>query len=157
MDYAAEIKLQRLYQIESPLYRISEAYRQVLAPIRNVPEDVIRLIFIACVDPKNFSSGPTLSLYRPLPYTLSQISSGMRRIALETPEIWATMNISVKRTLDCTQLNTWYYRELASKARQWFDRAGSLPLSVFFTDTTPSYSGVKDAAQSDPSNILLSS
>lgn len=155
LNHPAEIKLQSLYRSESRLYRISEAYLQVLAPIRNVPEDVIRLIFIACVDPKDLLSGPILSLYRPLPYTLCQISSGMRRIALTTPEIWTTINISVKRTLDCTQLNTWYYRKLAAKTRQWLDRAGSLPFSVFFTDTTPSYSGLTDA-QSDPSNILFS-
>ena len=37
---------------------------------------------------------PTLTEYRiPLPYVLAQISSGMRRIELTTPIVWARMEV----------------------------------------------------------------
>ncbi len=150
----AEIKLKHLLQEEATLLKISTGHPRVLAIIRRIPEDVIRLIFVACLDSKVFAPELTLSFGTPLPYKLAQISSGMRRIALTTPEIWATMNIYVGQTVDRTPVAIWKYRKLAGKAREWIDRAGSLPLSVYFADLTRSYSGLEDI-QYDPSNILF--
>ncbi len=79
----------------------------------------------------------------------------MRRIALTTPEIWTTMNLCVRlNSSDRIRSDRRYYTRLAAKARQWFCRAGSLPLSVFFADLTPSYSELENV-QSHPSNILF--
>ena len=77
-------KLQRLLEEEAAILLNFENHLRVLAPIRNIPEDVLREIFIACVTDEI----PTLRHHKtPLPYTLSQISRGMRHIVQTTPVI----------------------------------------------------------------------
>lgn len=67
----------------------------ILSVIRQVPSDVLSDIFIACID-KNFGSGvrskTTLDTRAP-PWTLAQVCSRWRAVALSTPEIWATVRI----------------------------------------------------------------
>ena len=86
----AEIKLLGLREKEVTILEISEDHRRVLSVIRNLPEDVFREIFIACVQ----DNIPSLSGRQiPLLYVLAQIFSGMRHIALATSIIWARMYV----------------------------------------------------------------
>lgn len=146
------LELQHLRKEKAALLKASADHRRVLSTIRNLPEDVIRAIFITTVDSHNYP--PALS-YRttPLPYKLTQISTGMRHIALATPEIWASMNICINRTFNREQSSKRGYRILAGRASEWFDRAGDMALTVFITDMIYSY-GFQDV-QSDPSSILF--
>ena len=87
----AEIKLQRLRKEEAAILEASKDHRCVLSAVRNLPQDVLREILIACVEDKR---PPILSYHRmPLPYRLAQISSGIRRIALSTSILWASMDV----------------------------------------------------------------
>ncbi|KJA25387.1 hypothetical protein HYPSUDRAFT_426556 [Hypholoma sublateritium FD-334 SS-4] len=128
---ATEIKLQRLHEEKAAIWETSADHRRALnSPIRNLPEDVLREICATCVE-----EGPTLAYgSTPLPYILSQISSGMRHIALTTPAVWASMTIDVnafgyRRKL----LDERAYLALARRASEWFERAGpgGLALMVY--------------------------
>ncbi len=82
--HQAEIKVQRLVNEQAVILKTSEDHHRVFSAVRNLPEDVLREILIACVDDK---APPILSYCEhPLPYRLAQISSGIRRIALATPD-----------------------------------------------------------------------
>ncbi|KJA14219.1 hypothetical protein HYPSUDRAFT_49350 [Hypholoma sublateritium FD-334 SS-4] len=147
-----ENKLRRLCQEEAAILETSANHRRVLSTVRNLPEDVLREICIACVDSE--VNVPALFYGdTPLPYRLAQISSGMRHIALTTPLIWASMNIYMD--YDCDPLDyTQVCSILASRANRWFERAGGMALTVSITDTTYSYARFQDV-QADSSNILF--
>ena len=70
----AEIKLQRHHDEKAAILETSADHRRALSPFRNIPEDVLWEICVACVE----SDIPTLCYrHMSLPYILAQISSGM--------------------------------------------------------------------------------
>ncbi|KJA14227.1 hypothetical protein HYPSUDRAFT_208892 [Hypholoma sublateritium FD-334 SS-4] len=146
--HETEKKLRHLRNEEAAILETFANHRRIFSPFRNLPADVLREICVACVQ----VDMPTLS-YRttPLPYILAQISSTMRHIALTTPFLWASMNVSFSPH---KRLDKWDYLVLASKAIGWFERAGSLSLTVFMQDPNPEFLLLKNV-QSDPSTILF--
>ncbi len=92
----AEIKLQRLQEERVAILDTFADHNRVFSPFRNLPEDILREICVACVQGDSI---PTLA-YRTtsLPYKLGQICSGMRHIALTTPLIWAYVEIDIMAT-----------------------------------------------------------
>ena len=119
--------------------------RGVLSTIRNLPEDVIREFFISCAD----DNGSAELRYgrTSLPYTLAQISRGMRHIALTTPAIWASMHISMGEFFNVDDLIYQPIRKfsiMASRTSEWLDRAGEVPLSVSIAESTYSYTSLQD-------------
>ncbi|KJA19017.1 hypothetical protein HYPSUDRAFT_44690 [Hypholoma sublateritium FD-334 SS-4] len=151
----AETKLQRLREEEAAILETFADHRRVLSPFRNLPDDVLLEICSACVE----GEIPTLSFnVTPLPYTLAQISSGMRHIVLETPSIWASVNIrtnlsSIGVREFSTDIQT--YSILAAKAIEWIERAGGMSLTVYMQDPGFPYSSLQDAERVDPSCILF--
>ena len=147
----AESKLRDLREKEAAILEMSEDHRRVLSVVRNLPEDVFREIFIACIE----ADMPTLSyLVTPLPYILAQISSGLRRIALATPAIWTSMDAQINPYHHEHEItNPQFYSILARKAREWFDQAGGLALTVFMGDPIPPY--YQDRAEYGPSGIFF--
>ncbi|KJA19013.1 hypothetical protein HYPSUDRAFT_44687 [Hypholoma sublateritium FD-334 SS-4] len=149
----AEIKLQRLREEEAAILETFADHRRVFSPFRNLPEDVLREICIACVK----CDMPTLK-YRgrtPLPYVLAQISSGLRNIALTTPRVWASMKVWIGGFfLHSPEQYHQAYSILAQKASKWFERAGSLALTVSIEDFSFIREGTEDS-ESDHPNILF--
>ncbi len=148
----AQFKLQFLRREEAAILETAKDHRSVLSAIRNLPEDVLRQILIACVG----DAKPPILSYRPLPlpYRLAQISSGFRRIALSTPIIWASMDVQFD-PFYYENLNSRDYSILAHMATEWFGRAGGLPLTVSIHCPSRSpYTNI-DYGESDPSNILF--
>ncbi|KJA14229.1 hypothetical protein HYPSUDRAFT_49363 [Hypholoma sublateritium FD-334 SS-4] len=144
-----EIKLQRLHEEKAAILETFADHRRVFSPFRNLPEDVLREICIACVE----DSAPTLT-YRttPLPYRLAQISSEMRHVALTAPFIWASMYIDYGTF--GSKRDTQAYSILARRASEWFERAGGLALTIFIQDPSWPHSRFK-RGESDPSSILF--
>lgn len=64
------------------------------SPFCRLPDDIIREIFIACIDP---TWNPAMS-WREAPVLLTRISSATRCFALHTPALWAAIHISILRT-----------------------------------------------------------
>ncbi len=76
----AENKLHLMWEEKSESLEALADHRRVLAPFRNLPEDVLREICAACVQ----GDIPRLSCVRtPIPYTLSQICRGMRHVCAD--------------------------------------------------------------------------
>ncbi len=86
----------------------------------------------------------------PLPYVLAQISAGMRHIALTTPIIWARMDIQIREHHGIWDKTT--FLNLARRVKEWFNRSGELPLTLFMEDPS---NGVYTTVKSIPSIILL--
>lgn len=147
-----ETKLQDLREEDAAILKKPADHIRALSDFQNLPEDVIREIFNACVE----ADMPTLSFgFTPFPCVLAQISSGMRHIALTTPFIWATMNVRTNLFyLDNKQARKEAYEILASKASEWLDRAGGMALTVFM-QVPNCYAYTLEDVQSDPSNILF--
>ncbi len=148
----AEFKLQVLQKEKAAILETSKDHRSVISAVRNLPEDVLRQILIACVEDEK----PPILSYRPipLPYRLAQISSGFRRIALSTPIMWASMYVQFDAFL-YENLDEQAYSILAHMVRVWFERAGGLPLTVFIEGPGSSPYENEDYGESDPSNILF--
>ncbi len=141
----AEIKLQRLRDEQVVILETSKDHRRVLSTIRILPEDVLREICIDCVE----TSQPLLSYrHMPLPYVLAQVSSGMRRIVLETPIIWASMCVQIDSSC-FGRFGDQVCTMLAQRIRQWFDRAVGKDLNVSIHEIDTS------SQEYDPSCILL--
>ena len=112
----AEQKLQYLREKAAAIIKTSEDYCRVLTAVRYLPEDVLHEILIACVE----CTIPVLS-YRntSLPYVLAQISSGIRRIVLTTPIIWARMDVPSYFLNHRLRKNA-VYLTLSRRAIEWF-------------------------------------
>lgn len=148
-----KIKLRPLRREEAVILETSANRCGVLSPIQNLPEDVIREIFAACLE----DDMPILSFgVTPLPYILAQISSRIRHVALATPFIWASMNVRTNLFyFGSQQPSKKDYSMLASKVSQWFDRAGRMPLTVLMQDPNRYSAATLGVVQSDASNILF--
>ncbi len=150
----AEIKLLRLRKEEAAILETTKGHRSVLSTVRNLPDDVLREILIACVEDKR---PPILSYYeKPLPCVLAQISSGIRRIALSTSILWASMDVQFDPFHD-DGLGERAYSNLAHRVVEWFERARGLPLTMFIdcSSSYPYYSSGRYVVESNPSNILF--
>ncbi len=100
-----------------------------LAPFRRLPQDVIREIFIACLDPV---INPTMSK-KEAPTLLTQISSGLRQIALTTPELWAAIHIPIlgSVSIESSKIAQIVMDRRADGVKEWLlRRSGSLPLRI---------------------------
>ncbi len=122
--------------------------RGTLSSFRSIPEDIIREICLAFVA----ADVPVLSypfvLSDTSPYELMGISSGIRRIVLETPSIWASVNLEISTS---DRMNKVQYTTLVFEAKKWLERASRL-ISICVEDFTPQ----PDAnLEVDPANILF--
>ncbi len=146
----AEAKLKRLREHEAAILDTTADHRRVLSAVRHLPEDILREICIACV----VDDVPELSKDGiPLPYVLGQISSGIRRVVLATPIIWAHLEVPYYHfSSDIKHKHG--YSTLARMAGEWLKRAGGLPLTLLIDDSVFTHKASEDA-ESDPSNVLF--
>lgn len=106
-------------------------FQRALAPFRRLPADIIREIFAACIDrTRNSTLAPNEA-----PTLLTHISSGMRRLALSTPELWTAIHIPITRYVEGTK----YIRGIrksdifpyAHGVEEWLlRRSGDMPLRI---------------------------
>ncbi len=147
----AENKLHRLWEEEAAILEIFADHDRVFAPFRKLPEDILREICVASVQDKI----PELCHDRnTMPYILSQICSGMRRVALTTPFIWASMLIHISRIYTTRpESHPEIYAIFAQKAIEWCERAGGIGLTVIVEDVRALFDS--NGTESDPANILF--
>ncbi|KAJ7181512.1 hypothetical protein C8R43DRAFT_969406 [Mycena crocata] len=100
------------------LKQFIDAHLALLSPVRRLPEDILRSIFVACLPS---TRNPALSGSES-PLLLSQICSFWRKIALSTPRLWASIHIVVPNQTKLTQLR--------NQVGQWLNRSGIVPLSI---------------------------
>ncbi|KAJ6504723.1 hypothetical protein C8R47DRAFT_156240 [Mycena vitilis] len=108
-------------------------HEALISPMRQLPSDVIREIFMACVPSEE---NPVLSI-QTAPLLLGRICSQWRAIALSTPRLWSSIHIAEPQDSlpphvrdGCLQL-----------VKVWLARSGGLPLSISF-HRIPSHSPI---------------
>ncbi|KJA21456.1 hypothetical protein HYPSUDRAFT_42106 [Hypholoma sublateritium FD-334 SS-4] len=117
-------KRERTAFLETPL-----PFQRPFSPFLRLPQDVIREIFAACLDPE---TNPTMSK-KEAPTLLTQISSGLRRIALASPELWAAIHIPIIGGVPphISDIAQSVMDKRAEGAKEWLlRRSGNLPLRV---------------------------
>ncbi|KAK0243631.1 hypothetical protein EDD85DRAFT_167229 [Armillaria nabsnona] len=71
--------------------------RTLLHPIRRLPEDILRQIFTACVDPESIiyteNVGDCLDVLKRSQWVLSHVSRRWRRVALNTARLWSSIEL----------------------------------------------------------------
>lgn len=132
----ADARVQSLRQARADLLDGIEGYRRLISPVRRVPPDILREVFINCLpDDRN----PTMSSDE-APVVLTRISSQWRTLALTTPRLWASLHIAVPnsspvfvgsydpQTGERLTLSEVTEVRLAATT-EWIKKAGTLPLS----------------------------
>ncbi|KAJ7592815.1 hypothetical protein C8J56DRAFT_1161846 [Mycena floridula] len=100
------------------------AYKAVLAPIRLLPEDMLREIFINCLP----SNKPAAIAITDAPLLLGRICRSWRDLALSTSELWASIHVQFSHQLDPLRA-----RRLCDEAHVWIARSGTCPLTIAVT------------------------
>ncbi|KAF7331285.1 F-box domain-containing protein [Mycena kentingensis (nom. inval.)] len=98
---------------------LMDDHQALLSPVRRVPDDILRAIFVATLHPTRDTAlsgdeGPLL---------VAQICKFWREIALTTPRLWASMHLSIPG--DDSQLRSAMIEVVAT----WLKRSGAVPLS----------------------------
>lgn len=112
--------------------RGQESIRSAFSPFRNLNDDVLRLISVACLDDEPH---PTTSRRR-APLLLGRVCRRFRTVVLTTPALWSAVSIrSVRKPTVQVQ------------AMEWLSRAGQLPLRIW---TQPLSSASESASRHAP-------
>ncbi|KAJ7592527.1 hypothetical protein C8J56DRAFT_928889, partial [Mycena floridula] len=97
------------------------SFQAILAPIRRLPEDMLREIFVHCLPPKR--AADTMTTEAPL--LLGLICRSWRVISLTTPALWASIRVQFFQNLKPLQV-----QRLSKEAQAWIARSGTCPLTV---------------------------
>ncbi|KAJ7681880.1 hypothetical protein DFH06DRAFT_955788, partial [Mycena polygramma] len=108
------------------LQQFMDVHLPLLSPMRRLPEDLVRAIFMACLPPIR---NPAISS-KEAPLLLCQINQSWRGIALATPRLWTAIHIVIPKA---SQL-----QHLIEQVAIWLKRSGTVPLdiSVVFSRTS---------------------
>ncbi|KAJ7592788.1 hypothetical protein C8J56DRAFT_482830 [Mycena floridula] len=100
------------------------AYKAVLAPIRLLPEDMLREIFVNCLP----SNKPADIAITDAPLLLGRICRSWRELVLSTPELWASIHVHFLHPFDTIRV-----QRLNDEAQAWIARSGTCPLTIAVT------------------------
>ena len=126
---ALEEQLRSLNEEKTALLEASAPIRRALSPFRQLPEDIVRAIFVACLETR---WNPTMANTE-APVLLTRISRATRMIAFTTPELWTAIHIPIITSVPIEVMDT---AESIMTARtegvkEWLlRRSGNLPLSI---------------------------
>ncbi|KAJ7725059.1 hypothetical protein B0H16DRAFT_285238 [Mycena metata] len=116
-----DASLSALKQRRNRLHQAVRAHRTVLSPARRLHEDVVREIFVSCISSShNGIMHPSHS-----PLLLGQICSEWRKIALSTPQLWASLHVPIPPA--------YRMENISSLVLTWLGRSGALALSISVT------------------------
>jgi len=126
--------LQELENQHKALEDEIDAHRRLLSPFRRelIPMDVLQEIFLCCL-PINHDS---IISNKEAPVLLTHVCSSWRRIALNTPLLWASIHIPVpypsvgdqQAAMDLIMANR------VNAVREWLKRSQDCPLSFTLND-----------------------
>ena len=127
-----ETHLQILNDEKRAILESMEPLKQALSPFRQLPEDIVREVFIACLETER---NPTMS-NKEAPVLLTQISSATRMIALSTPALWASIHICIPSLLSASSMMDRAKSDMDARTKgveEWLlRRSGSCPLNISF-------------------------
>ncbi|KAL0062645.1 hypothetical protein AAF712_010482 [Marasmius tenuissimus] len=145
--------IRRLNEERKRLESFARTYKTVLNPVRCLPEVVLREIFLACISDLSGFMGiywhsankqsrvrNSLNPAKP-PWTLGQVCSSWRTVALSHSLIWSFMSISFPRA--------------ESPQSVWNCRLSQLMLQIYRSSSQPLTVALQSHVSIDPYNPLL--
>jgi len=116
-----------------------DAHRRLLSPLRRdlLPTDILQEIFLSCLP----ISHDSIMTKKEAPVLLTQVCSSWRRIALNTPLLWASIHIPITFTPLAEEVGNASFSDAAtdlrmtkrvSAVREWLSRSKDCPLSFTF-------------------------
>ena len=120
-----------LYDQRRALSEDIEAHRALISPFRQLPLDVVGVIFAHCL-PTHHDAVVSV---RVAPLLLGRVCSAWRSITLSTPRFWASLHIPKPRSYSLFEIAT-----RCVSVREWFLRSGDVPLFISLNLSDPLYS-----------------
>ncbi|KAK7056342.1 hypothetical protein VNI00_002896 [Paramarasmius palmivorus] len=124
---------------QSRLTDYARIYQNILHPIRSLPADVLREIFLVCLECKGSDiMNPALDIPKNVldprlpPWNLSQVCRAWRRITLETPLLWTVLRLAITKTGSSKRRSS-----AARLLTTFLSRSRNLPLSVDLSSSQP--------------------
>ncbi|KAJ3522820.1 hypothetical protein NMY22_g11723 [Coprinellus aureogranulatus] len=116
------------------LLQCIEGHSALLSPIRRLPEDVLETIFYTCNIDGIVPSSPTIDSSTHPVLTITRVCRLWRRLALESPRLWSSLNIEVPSPTYSkgAASNLWLRKMggITSAFETWAARSSRCPLSV---------------------------
>ncbi|KAF8650054.1 hypothetical protein AX16_005444 [Volvariella volvacea WC 439] len=130
----------------------------LIAPIRRLPHDILREIFIQCLPTDDFALMKTSEA----PLLLGRVCSAWRQVALVTPRLWQSMHIpytnAFEQTSSAIAAFKTAWRSRLDGISLWLSRSGTLPLSIscHFSDARMNTTSFEQWVQNPPlvANLL---
>lgn len=132
----AKIQQEELSNLDKYCLRIQQDlddWKVISHPVRRVPPEVLREIFLACIEEdlgKSLKSDPKLTsvdIRHYMPWVVAQVSSQWRSVALSYPRLWSTISVSFAGRFSFTSKR--HHNWEAALGTQ-IHRSGSHPLAV---------------------------
>ncbi|KAJ7643769.1 hypothetical protein FB45DRAFT_1052660 [Roridomyces roridus] len=112
---------------KASLQVVVDSHRALLSPIRRIPEDVLREIFISCLPDDH----DALIEVTEAPMLLGRICGLWRRVANSTPRLWSSVYIPpLVSGANGIEPPKGMEQRLGMLLQAWFDRSGLCSLSV---------------------------
>ncbi|KAJ7062728.1 hypothetical protein C8F01DRAFT_1368455 [Mycena amicta] len=99
-----------------------EAHRALLSPVRRLPEDILRTIFVSTLPVDR----DTAMCADEGPLLLAQICKFWRDVSLTTPRLWSSMHVVIPDP----EYNHRQVEQLLVVLSTWLQRSGAVPLSL---------------------------
>ncbi|KAJ7615855.1 hypothetical protein FB45DRAFT_801477 [Roridomyces roridus] len=125
-------QLDELSAKRDSLHQFIDAHLALVSPVRRLPEDLVREIFVACLHPKE---NATLRA-SDAPMLLCHITRYWRNVALSTPPLWTSLHIFNPSPRNESMM----VQRINDAADAWLSRSGSLPLSISLVQGIPLFS-----------------
>ncbi|KIJ94205.1 hypothetical protein K443DRAFT_683933 [Laccaria amethystina LaAM-08-1] len=117
-------ELRRLSEERKNISKQLDLHRDQLSPIRKVPPEIIRLIFLIWDADRRL---PRTATYVS-PNVLSSVCIAWKNIALGTPELWSSILVEIQKGVCYPDKRV---------VETWLERSGSSPLSISIEERDP--------------------
>ncbi|KAJ7261288.1 hypothetical protein B0H12DRAFT_1106127 [Mycena haematopus] len=120
-----------------------DAHLALLSPMRNLPPEVLQLIFTMTLP----SDRNAVMHASEAPVLLGRVCSGWRRIALATPNLWASLHV-VTPPVDYSESDISPGKIRMMAMEEWLARSGACPLSMSIWVSREAWGSAAAAASS---------
>ncbi|KAJ7437739.1 hypothetical protein FB451DRAFT_1193056 [Mycena latifolia] len=121
--------LDKLLEERAGLSAYVDAHRALISPVRRLPHDIVREIFIACLP----SHRNCVMSAVEAPVLLGRICSSWRSISLSTPRLWSSIHIVDPHSPKFPSQRPIFEEKLAQRldtTKMWLARSGQRALSI---------------------------
>ncbi|KAJ8084968.1 hypothetical protein PM082_003745 [Marasmius tenuissimus] len=126
-----EAEISRLQSERDRLQAFVNNHRQLLSPVRRLPVEVLKEIFVQCLPVEHLPITSTTEF----PLLLTRICRHWKEVAITTPHLWCSIHIyipSPANEIDGDQFLS-IIRQRHEGIERWLHRSGSVPLNISFS------------------------